>query len=320
MARKNRFNNSQAKKGGKSTWGWIVSIILILIVLIGGYLAVSTYQEHKKRNTAPSHKTLSPERRRLPEKGKKMPSIQEPPPSAVIPYIPREKPKQTPPLRATGIIAIVIDDMGASLRELNALTSLQAPLTFSIIPQLPHAAEVAETAHDRGYEVMAHLPMEPKDSGQRRLERNGLLVSLSNEEITDRVCHYLELVPHAAGANNHMGSLFTEDSEKMLPVMRILKDRSLYFLDSRTTPLSVGYSLAQEVGVKSASRHVFLDNVREVEAIRLQLQKSAQIARKQGYAIAIGHPHQVTIEALFQSLPGLKAEGITFVKLSRVVK
>ena len=193
-------------------------------------------------------------------------------------------------------------------------------MTFSIIPQLPHATEVAETAHARGYEVMVHLPMEPKGYPQRRLEQNGLLMSLSDEEIDKQLRRYLELVPHAAGANNHMGSRFTEDSSKMLPVMLVLKQRKLFFLDSKTTTLSVGYSLAHEVGLKSAYRNVFLDNVQEVGAIRAQLQQAAQIARKRGYAIAICHPHKATLEALAQVLPGLKDEGITFVKMSQVVE
>ena len=167
---------------------------------------------------------------------------------------------------------------------------------------------------------MVHLPMEPKGYPQRRLEKNGLLLSLSDDQIDRQVRQYLELVPHAAGANNHMGSRFTEDSAKMLPVLQVLKQKRFYFLDSKTTPLSVGYSLAHEVGIKSAFRNVFLDNVQEVGAIRTQLQQAAQIARKRGYAIAICHPHKATIEALFQVIPELKAEGITFVKLSQVVE
>ena len=320
MARKNRFRNTRGKKRGKKG-GAVVLIILIIIALIGGYLAVSTYQETKRRiaEREQHKKPLSAERHQIPDKTRKIAPLQETYTAAVIPFTPTEKPKKRPLLKA-GSVAIVIDDMGASLQELTDLTSLNVPLTFSVIPQLPHATEVAETAHNRGYEVMVHLPMEPKGYPQRRLEKNGLLLSLSDEEIDRQVRRYLQLVPHAAGANNHMGSRFTEDSAKMLPVMLVLKQKRLYFLDSKTTPLSVGYSLAHEVGVKSVSRNVFLDNVQEVGAIRVQLQQAAQIARKRGYAIAICHPHKATIEALSQVLPGLKAEGITFVKLSQVVE
>ncbi len=320
MARKNRKRTIKGKTG--VTWGWLLLIILIIVVLMGGYLAISTYQETMRRDTERSRnkKPLSVERHRMPIKTPKVAPLQESYTAAIIPFVPREKPKKRRPLSAPGSIAIVIDDMGTSLLELNALTSLQVPLTFSVIPQLSHATQVAETAHERGYEVMVHLPMEPKGYPQRRLEQNGLLMSLTDKEIDQQVRRYLELVPHAVGANNHMGSRFTEDSAKMLPVMQLLKERHLYFLDSKTTPLSVGYSLAHAVGLKSASRNVFLDNVQEMEAIRTQLQQAAQIARKRGYAIAICHPHKATIEALTRILPELKAEGITFVKLSQVVE
>ena len=167
---------------------------------------------------------------------------------------------------------------------------------------------------------MLHIPMEPKGYPQRKLEKDGLLISLSDEEIARQLRRYLELVPHAVGANNHMGSRFTEDTSRMLPVMQLLKQKGLFFLDSKTTSLSVGYSLAHELGMKSASRNVFLDNVQEVGAIRAQLQLLAQVARKRGSAIAIGHPHKATIEALTQALPLLSAQGITFVKLSQVVE
>ena len=320
MARKTRKRTIKGKTGVK--WGWLLLIILIIVVLMGGYLAISTYQETMRRDTERSRnkKPLSVERHRMPIKTPKVAPLQESYTAAIIPFVPREKPKKRRPLSAPGSIAIVIDDMGTSLLELNALTSLQVPLTFSVIPQLSHATQVAETAHERGYEVMVHLPMEPKGYPQRRLEQNGLLMSLTDKEIDQQVRRYLELVPHAVGANNHMGSRFTEDSAKMLPVMQLLKERHLYFLDSKTTPLSVGYSLAHAVGLKSASRNVFLDNVQEMEAIRTQLQQAAQIARKRGYAIAICHPHKATIEALTRILPELKAEGITFVKLSQVVE
>ncbi len=320
MARKNKSRNRRVSRGGKRRW--TVLVILIIIVLIGGYLAVTTYQESRLRNAEleRSKKPLSAERRHIPDKQPKSSPVQENYTAAVIPsYTPKEKPKQRRVLKP-GSVAIVIDDMGASLQELATLTNLKVPLTFSVIPQLPHATEVAEAAHARGYEVMLHIPMEPKGYPQRKLEKDGLLISLSDEEIARQLRRYLELVPHAVGANNHMGSRFTEDTSRMLPVMQLLKQKGLFFLDSKTTSLSVGYSLAHELGMKSASRNVFLDNVQEVGAIRAQLQLLAQVARKRGSAIAIGHPHKATIEALTQALPLLSAQGITFVKLSQVVE
>ncbi len=329
MAKKKQKRKVRA--GWGENWSYLLLVLLIIIALLGGYSAVTTYQETKKRDMerAKSKKPLSMERHRMPVKVIKVAPLQESYTAAIIPFVPRAKQKRNAPTHATANvsnvsnaanIAIVIDDMGTTLQELDTLTDLRVPLTFSIIPQLPHATEVAENAYNRGYEVMAHLPMEPKGYPQRRLEQNGLLMSLTDEEIDRRVRACLRLVPHASGANNHMGSRFTEDSSKMLPVMLVLKERRLYFLDSKTTPLSVGYSLAHEVGLRSASRNVFLDNVQEVGAIRLQLLQAAQIARKRGYAIAICHPHKTTMDALSQVLPVLQSEGITFVKMSQVVR
>ena len=327
MAKKKQTGTKKRAKQGVR-WGEIILVTLILTAFIGGFVAITTYLENKKRDEerSRSKKPLSVERHRIPVKVAKIAPIQENYTAAIIPFVPREKPKPKPkkqaPSLATGsvAIAIVIDDMGSSLQELNTLTSLHVPLTFSVIPQLAHATQVAESAHSRGYEVMMHLPMEPKGYPQRRLEQNGLLMSLTDAEIDGQLRRYLELVPHASGANNHMGSRFTEDSSKMLPVMLLLKERHLYFLDSKTTPLSVGYSLAHEVGLKSGYRNVFLDNVQEVAAIRRQLLQTAQIARKRGYAVAIGHPHPATMEALAQTLPELQSQGITFVKVSQVVE
>ena len=316
MGRRNLSRTKIVKKG------WLLLGFLVIFILAVGYLAVSTYQEQRKREAEQELAPLphSVKRHRIPGKRKEIGPLQDAYTAAVIPFSPREKPKMRPSLFPAGSVAIVIDDMGGSLPELDALTALRVPMTLSVIPQLPHAAEVAASAHRRGYEVMVHLPMEPQGYPQRRLENNGLLLSLTDEEIESQVRRYLELVPHAVGANNHMGSRYTEDSAKMLPVLQVLKERRFYFLDSKTTPLSVGYSLAHELGLKGASRNVFLDNVQEVGAIRAQLQQAARIARKRGSAVAIGHPHKATIEALSRVLPELTAEGITFVKLSQVVE
>lgn len=322
MIRKNR--NSSRRKRQRGRGPFLIVTILAIIVMVGGFLAVSTYRERQEREAAieKTRRPLATERRRMPDR-KPVPAVNpalENYTAAVTSSPLSEKATKRRTNLKPGTLAIVIDDMGTSRGELDSLTALGIPITFSIIPQLPHAAEVAKLAHERGYEVMLHLPMEPKGYPQQRLEVNGLLVGLSDEEIDRRIRSYLKTVPYVAGANNHMGSRFTEDSAKMLPVMQVLKEKRLFYLDSKTTPLSVGYSLAHELGLRTATRNVFLDNVQEVGAIRKQLEEAARVARKRGFAVAICHPHQTTITALAQTLPILQAEGITFVKLSQVVE
>jgi polysaccharide deacetylase 2 family uncharacterized protein YibQ len=117
-----------------------------------------------------------------------------------------------------------------------------------------------------------------------------------------------------------MGSRFTELEDKMLPVRTVLKKRGLYFIDSRTTPRSVGFETARKLGVKTATRNVFLDNEQDVTAIRKQLSAAAKIAQIKGAVIAICHPHPATIQALKAGMPELKREGIQFVTVGALVR
>jgi polysaccharide deacetylase 2 family uncharacterized protein YibQ len=168
--------------------------------------------------------------------------------------------------------------------------------------------------------VMVHMPMEPKGYQQKPFEKNGLLLAMSDEEIERRVKGYLTAVPYAVGANNHMGSRFTEDRPKMQTVLTVLKGKGMFFIDSKTSPASVGDKVAREMGVPVASRNVFLDNEQDVGAITAQIEKLADMARKSGSAIGICHPHKTTLQALAATLPLLKAEGITFVHASELVR
>lgn len=218
-----------------------------------------------------------------------------------------------------GKLAIVIDDMGKGMQEARSLGDIGVPVTFAIIPGLPRVRQVAQEAQRRGIETIIHLPMEPKGYPERRLEENGLLLSQANDEIAVRMNGYFREIPQAVGANNHMGSAFTESREKMAVVLGALKERGMFFLDSKTSAISVGEALARELGVRTASRAVFLDNIQNVGYITKQIRQAAAMARKRGSAIAIGHPHPATIQALAAELPKLRDEGITFVYASSLV-
>ncbi|UFS70898.1 divergent polysaccharide deacetylase family protein [Geomonas sp. RF6] len=228
-------------------------------------------------------------------------------------------PRHAAPLKGHGSLAIIVDDMGANMQEAMELLSIDLPITFSVIPSLAKAAAVAEAAHGAGEEVMVHMPMEPQGYPKQRLEKIGLLVSMDEEEIERRVNGYFAFVPHAVGANNHMGSRFTERLDKMAPVLKVLKEHGVFFVDSLTSPASVGYKTARAAGLKCGMRQVFLDNVQDVGAIRKQLAQAAAVATKRGAAIAICHPHPATIKALKEMMPELKEGGIQLVHASDLV-
>lgn len=214
-------------------------------------------------------------------------------------------------------IAIVIDDLGNNRARFRNVAALPSGLTLSFLTYASAIEELAEEARAAGHEVMLHVPMEPQ-GGSAAVP--GLLSSdLPLAELDRRLASALSRLPLAAGINNHMGSRFTEDREKMRRVLSAVRSKGLFFLDSKTSPKSAGLSVARELGVPSIARDVFLDHEIDGQAIRRQLKLLEQVAQERGYAVAIGHPHAVTIEALREWLPTLPGKHLTITPLSDII-
>jgi len=194
-------------------------------------------------------------------------------------------------------IAIIIDDMGYHQQLGRQFLQLDLNLTYSFLPDAPYTGELTATAFETGREILVHLPMEPKDASKNP-GANALLVQDTPERLRQKMTKMLNAVPHAVGANNHMGSRFTEDAEAMQVVIYTLKTRSFFFIDSFTTAGSRGLITAQHQGVPTAPRHVFLDTIREPQQICRQIEQLIAGAKKRGWAIGIGHPNGATLEAL----------------------
>jgi len=197
------------------------------------------------------------------------------------------------------MVAIIIDDMGYNLQLGLQFLQANSRLSFSFLPHAPHARELAQQAHASGHDILVHLPMEPKEK-KWLFEPETLLSTDTPEQIRRKVEDMLAAIPDAAGSNNHMGSLFSENAQNMRIVIETLKARGLYFVDSVTTPGSQGLAVAQQLHLPSARRQLFLDNERETGAICRQLYQLAALAQHQGQAIGIGHPHQAMLAALDQ--------------------
>lgn len=215
------------------------------------------------------------------------------------------------------VIAIVIDDMGDNYRRTRDISSLKAPLTASFLTYPKRLKQQISQSSQAGHEIMLHVPMQPKSN--INMSTDILTIKMTPEEIKNRLSAMLKIVHTIKGINNHMGSLFTEDEKRMSAVMQVLKENGMFFLDSKTTPRSVGEKLAKKYDVDYASRNVFLDNKNELSYILGQLSKAEQIATKRGYAIAIGHPKSQTYEALKQWLPTLQSKKLKLVHLSEII-
>lgn len=223
------------------------------------------------------------------------------------------------PLSDGALIAIIIDDVGLNAARTRAVIALPAPLTLSFLPYGVHAAEMAVEARAAGHEVMLHLPMQPEDAAEDPGPK-ALRVDIGPAELADRLDWYLRHLPGYVGINNHMGSRFTRDEAGMTQVMRALRQRGLLFVDSVTTAQSVGLATARRFGVPALARDIFLDNARDGRQIAERLAEIETVARRNGQATAIGHPHAETVEALRRWLPGLEAKGFTLAPVSALLR
>jgi hypothetical protein len=218
-------------------------------------------------------------------------------------------------------VALVIDDLGENYQAYKELESLQVPITYAILPFRTHSVKIADAIHAAACgEVILHLPLEPWNSEHHSINHGTLRTDMPREEFLAQLEKNINAVPHLAGVSNHMGSKFTEDRGSMRLLLNALKEKNLYFLDSRTSKKTVGHALAKEMLLKTAQRDLFLDNSRDQQSIEKQLQKILPLAQKRGGAlVVIGHPHPDTISALKKHLPLLREEGVTFVPLSALV-
>lgn len=190
----------------------------------------------------------------------------------------------------------------------------------AVLPGLSGSAPAARDLESAGKEVLLHLPMEPRRYPQIRPGPGVVLLSQNDEEIARTVEADLESVPGAVGVNNHMGSAATADSRVMRAVTRVLARRGLFFVDSRTTGASVAREAARDEGVRSVSRRVFLDDVATEEAVTRQIAELVANARREGFALAIGHPYPSTLAVLERDLPKLGDRGVKLVAVGELVR
>jgi polysaccharide deacetylase 2 family uncharacterized protein YibQ len=224
-----------------------------------------------------------------------------------------------PPASDIPRVAIIMDDMGMSDEYLDVLLALDYPVTLSVLPGESHSVETATLAHDRGWEVMLHLPMEPLNYPEVNPGENALFISMGKKEITRRLTDCIDSVPFISGVNNHMGSRFTGDEEGMSAVLAVLNRYELYFVDSRTTADTVAYTMALGMGVPVAERNVFLDNEQDVEKIEANIEKLLDLAAREGFAVGICHPYDETVTALTRMEKRLSGGDVMVVPVGELI-
>jgi len=220
-------------------------------------------------------------------------------------------------------VAIVIDDLGYGTSDaMRDVLEIEEPLTVTIVPHYPGTSAAAEAARQAGKEVLLHLPMEPLGYPGVNPGEGALLTSHTAQELRELLAAAVAEVPQAVGISNHMGSAFTADRAQMRVLMAAIKPKGLFFLDSMTTAASVGLSEAKRAGVPVARNSMFIDSKLDEQGrvdVRAQLASLESVARRRGWAIAIGHPRRETVSALKSELKAMRERGIEFVFVSELV-
>ena len=229
------------------------------------------------------------------------------------------------PIKAEAQVAFVLDDWGYSLNNVDALFQIDRPVTLAILPHLRYSKEISERArkYSRQYDVILHLPLESKSG--RASERDTIRRNMKKDRVLAILKDDIEGIPGLIGVSNHQGSRATENKETMKIILDELKKRDLFFLDSRTTPVSVCGNIAKKIRLRYAERGVFLDLAQTKDDkqyrayVKKQIKELVDMAKARGSAIGIGHDKKLTLEVIKDSILDIEKENIKIVPLKKLV-
>jgi polysaccharide deacetylase 2 family uncharacterized protein YibQ len=284
----------RSRGSAKIQWPMLAIIILSCVIALEAIWLLRTNQQ---RRTAVKSRAV-----------KITPAVPAPQPKAPVP-----QPAEVRKIPSQGKIAVIIDDSGYSIEDCSAMDSIDYPVTVSILPDLAYSRKIAQCAHNLGKEVMLHLPMEAHKNNDKYPEHYIISSKMDASQVAGRIKDALSSVPFAEGINNHMGSKATENKQLMSLIFSEIKNRNLFFVDSRVTTKTICGPLAREIQIPFAERDVFLDNQHERAKIEEQFSLLAAEARRQGYAIGIGHARSLTWKIVREQLKKLSEEGFEIV-------
>jgi polysaccharide deacetylase 2 family uncharacterized protein YibQ len=271
-------------------------LFLILCILIVGFKILEQLQKSKKIEKKEITKLYPPE---------------------IKPTIPEKIEKK---VKKVGEVAIIIDDVGWNLSIIKEIEKINKPLTLSILPKAPYSKKILDELKDKNYELILHIPLEPSPPSQC-LDKGLIKVDMNEEEIKEVFEDDVkEFLPYVKGINNHMGSLYTINEEKMRILLENIKEKNLFFVDSLTNSKSCGYKIAKELGIKTGKRDVFLDISNDPENINKKIDELLEIAKEKGSAIAIGHAKKETINILKERISDFDENGIKIVPVSKLLE
>ncbi|MBU0580900.1 MAG: divergent polysaccharide deacetylase family protein [Candidatus Margulisbacteria bacterium] len=214
-------------------------------------------------------------------------------------------------------IAIILDDAGSPGKYYKELYSLPSKVTVAIIPGTTWAKKVAEESRKRGYEVIGHIPMEPIK--EKANKASIIHTGLDETQINKRLDNFIKMLPGIDGINNHMGSKVSIHRPTLEAIMKDLKRRKMFMIDSATHWRSIIPRVAKEYNVPCLINNQFLDGTQDEKIIEKNILKIMKLAKKRGYAVGIGHvPRATTLKVLKKIMLEYK-DQVDFVGVSEII-
>lgn len=240
------------------------------------------------------------------------------PPAAIPPGTTQSSARAVPAQIPIPRLAIVVDDNGYDTTRDAEWLKFPEKITLAIIPFGPSSRRLAKAAHERGFGVLIHIPMEPVSPVSDRTDGFRFRRGMDREEMNALLDRMVEENSWATGVSNHMGSAFTADPESMAAFAALLKSRGLFFLDSMTTSRSVAVQAALQAGIPVARRDIFFDTDKQPEEMRLQWNRALSIAKEKGRAVLVCHGRKESLRAILDLVPDLETEGVRAVTLDEL--
>ena len=329
MAKRKKSKKSHSSSKFLSYIAWALALVALVLssILIGYYLGYSKAEKKGARSTQkekqvrklPSQPKSTKEsvNKRLKEvlksESKSYNSASHEIDSEALANPPKVPLKEVKRYPTKPKLAIIIDDVQTA-SQIRAIKSLHLPLTMSFLPPRPARPNSAKlAAHESFY--MVHMPMEAMHFNKE--EPYTLRVNESQQELLQRVAEIKKLFPKVAYINNHTGSKFTSNEVAMNRLIFALNKYHIHFIDSRTTAETKAPKVLKNFGLKYVARDVFLDHHMDKPYILQQIKKAINVAKAHGSAIAIGHPHKNTLEALYESKK-LFAKDVDLVLVNKI--
>jgi uncharacterized protein len=218
-------------------------------------------------------------------------------------------------------IALIFDDFGPNKAIAHRfLNELNVPITIAVLPWQPFSDEIISMTNQADQTVFLHVPMEPYNpDAMGNMADQYLLTWMDDEELLRKTVEMLNDYPDVTGVNNHTGSKMTEDRPAMRVFLSEIRERNLIFIDSRTTAGSVAEEEARSLGIPTASRHVFIDQGYDGGDVKANMRQLADIAKRNGHAIGIGHAIDSTLDQVKDVLPEILQDGVQVVPIESLV-